>query len=172
MIDFQDGGLEHQVYELIAKMCTLACSDNFPHFETKLLEDGEWQCKLAIPGVKKASIGHGKTEVDSINICALGMLDILKREHDKDQYDPDIEENIFGDNISQFFNVEFDKEYRYRLCETDILLDVNDEYAYRLLQNYASSTINDIKTDGEEIDCMSDIVTIRFLVKERKKNYC
>ena len=172
MIDFQNDGLEHQVYELISKMCDLACSDSFPHFETKLLENGRWECRIAIPGVKKSAKASGKTEVESINVCALGMLAILKRDHDKNQYDPDIEDNIFGDSIGQFFNVDYDKECRYHLCETDIHLNQNDTYAYKLLENYASETISRIKEGGGEIDLMSDIVTIRLLVKERKKNYC
>ena len=74
MIDFQTGGLEHQVYELIAKMCDLACSDMFPRFQTSQIENGRWECKLSIPGVKSVSIGHGNSEVESINQCALKML--------------------------------------------------------------------------------------------------
>ena len=171
MIDFQDSGLEHQVYELIAEMCNLTCSDSFPRFETKLLENDIWECKLAIPGVKRVAVAKGLSEVDSINACATNMLGILRTEHDKNQYDPEIEENIFEQNIQQFFSVKYDNRYRYHLCQADILLDQNDNFAYRLLKSYASKTVDGIMEEGGEIDSMSDIVTIRFLVKEQKKDY-
>ena len=171
MIDFQNGGLEHHVYELILKMCDLACSDAFPRFETKQLENGKWECRLAIPGVKTPVIKSGNTEVESVNACAFRMLSILRNEYEKNQYDPSIEDSLFADNIEQFFDIEYDKRYRYYLCEADIHLNNNDTFARYLLQNYAGETTESIKDDGGEIDCISDIVTMRFLVKEKRKNY-
>lgn len=169
MIDFQNGGLEHQVYELIAKMCDLACSDEFPHFQTTPIENGRWECKLSIPGVKKDSIGYGKTEVDSVNECALNMLAYLKMNHKNDDYDPDMEESIFRGNIEQFFgDIDYDYRYTYHLCETDILLDSNSYIADSLKRMIA----NKIEKDDSEIDAMSNIVTLRFLIKKEKKNYC
>ena len=173
MIDFQNGGLEHQVYELIAKMCDLGFSDNFPHFSTRELENGEWECTLAIPGVKRKAVACGKTEVESINYCALCMKTILKRDHNKDDLDPDIDNSIFAGNIEQFFgDVEYNHEYKYHLVETDILINQNDEYTFKLLKHYIGDTIDKIKTNDEEVDDISDIVTIRLLVKKKKYNYC
>lgn len=173
MIDFQNGGLEHQVYELIVKMCDLGCSDEFPKFTTKQLENRKWECILTIPGVKTTSSACGSTEVESINQCALKMLFILKRDHDKDQLDPDIKENIFRGNIEQFFgNINYDSAFRYRLCETDILINPHAITTFKLLENYAADTIKRLHEQGEEIDQMSQIVSIRFLVKQKKKEYC
>lgn len=173
MIDFQSGGLEHQVYEIITKMCDLGCSNEFPHFETKQIENSRWECKLMIPGVKRQAVATGKTEVESINQCALCMKFILKHYHDKDQYDPEIDESIFRGNIEQFFrDIDYNKEYRYHLCETDILLNSHTKTTFNLLEIYAHDTVDRIHEDGEEIDQMSEIVTIRFLVKKKKENYC
>ena len=169
MIDFQNSGLEHQVYELIAKMCDLACSDEFPHFQTNPIENGKWECKLAIPGVKMISVGYGTTEVESVNACALKMLTYLKINHKNDDYDPDIEESIFRGNIEQFFgDIDFDYRYTYHLCETDILLDGYSHVADSLKRMIA----NKIERNGDEIEAMSNIVTLRFLMKTEKKNYC
>lgn len=169
MIDFQNGGLESQVYELIAKMCDLGCSDEFPKFITNQMEKRKWECKLTIPGVKTTSTACGATEVESINQCALKMLFILKRDHDKDQLDPDEETSIFEGNIAQFFgDVDYDNRYRYRLCETDILLNPHAVTTFKLLEGYASDTVDMLRKQGEEIDRMSEIVTIRFLVKQKK----
>lgn len=169
MIDFQNGGLESQVYELIAKMCDLGCSDEFPKFITNQMEKRKWECKLTIPGVKTTSTACGATEVESINQCALKMLFILKRDHDKDQLDPDEETSIFEGNIAQFFgDIDYDKGYRYRLCETDILLNPHAITTFKLLEGYASDTVDRLHKQGEEIDKMSEIVTIRFLVKQKK----
>ena len=168
MIDFQTGGLEHQVYELIAKMCDLACSDMFPRFQTSQIENGRWECKLSIPGVKSVSIGHGNSEVESINQCALKMLMILKVNHPNDDFDPVEEDNLFRSNIEQFFgDVDYDSKYNYHLCETDVLLD-SDDYVAHSLERIGSFRIE----DEEEIDRMSEIVTIRFLIKTKKNNYC
>lgn len=171
MIDFQNGGLEHQVFELISKMCDLSCSDEFPHFVTNEQESGMWECKLSIPGVKATAIAHGKTEVEAINQCALCMRFILKKDHNKDQLDPDVEDSIFAGNIEQFFgDINYDRQYRYHLCETDLLLD--STLSTKLFNNYGNDTLRRINEDGEEIDQVSEIITIRLLVKEKKKNYC
>ena len=172
MIDFQSGGLKHQVYELIAKMCDLGCSDEFPHFQTKQLEDEKWECELSIPGVKQTSVGCGNTEVESINNCASQMMFILKTDYPNDDYDPEMEDNIFCGNIDQFFgDVDYDEQYKYHLCETDILINKYDDLSNVLLRR-ASRTIEKIENNNEEIESMSEIVTIRLLVKQKKTNYC
>lgn len=173
MIDFQSSGLSHQVYKLITRMCDLACSDEFPNFVTKQLDDDKWKCELTIPGVSKVAYGYDETEVGSINKCANLMIYYLDKNHDKNQYDPNYEDSIFLGNIEQFFgDVEYDKEYKYHLCESDILIDNDDEHIKGLLKNYAAPIIRKLNRDDEEIDQMSQIVTIRFLVKKKKSHYC
>ena len=173
MIDFQNSGLESQVYELIAKMCQLLHSNDFPKFETKQIEPNRWQCTLSIPGVKKRITGEGKTEVKAINTCAIGAVSFLKEEHEKEQYDPSIRRSIFGPNVMEYFgDYEFDKEYVYRLIDTDVLVDPNDELCNGLLRKYAIPDIRELIDDDEIIEAMSEIVSVRFLIKERKKNYC
>ena len=117
-----------------------------------------------------AAKATAKTEVESINRCATCMLFILKRDHNKNQYDPSDEDSVFYGNISEFFgNVDYDLDYRYHLCETDVLIDSSDLSAFKMLEGYADETIEKIKECNEEIDSMSEIVTIRLLVKERKE---
>ena len=154
-------------------MFDLGCSDDFPKFITQQIDNNRWECQLSIPGVKTTAKAHGKSEVDSINQCAVNMLFILKMDHDKDTFDPDIDESIFRGNIEQFFgDVSYNPEYKYHLCETDILLNRHAITTFKLLESYAKDTIQRIEEDGEEIDQMSEIVTIRFLVKKKKGYTC
>ena len=171
MIDFQNGGLESQVFEVIAKLCYLNGSDEFPHFKTTQYKDGKWKCEINVPGIKFPTTGFGKMEVDAINRCAAVLLHHLKTYHSKDQFDPDCEDSIFRGNIEQFFNKDkYDPEYRYHLCETDLIID--SKFVNELLLKNGGLTLRHIAQEGEEIDLTSDIVTIRLLLKERKKNYC
>ena len=173
MIDFQNDGLEHQVFKLISKMCDLYCSNEFPHFQTRKLDNNKWECTLEIRGTKQKVTSIGNSEVTAINKCASIMLDVLEKYHDKDQYDPDIPDSVFRDNIEQFFDdVKYDSGYLYHLYETDILLNPNDIHTYNRLKDYAKESMRNIYERGEEVDLMSDIVTIRFLIKEKKKRYC
>lgn len=169
MIDFQNGGLEHQVYELISKMCNLCYSDDFPHFLTKQLENDKWECTLSIQGVKTVAFGKGRSEVEAINKCASCMIGILKSNHDKNQLDPEFDDSVFKNNIEQFFgDIDYDKEYIYRLCETDILLDLNTSVTKEILNKSAKNLLTRLKDEGEDVDQISEIVTMRFLVKKKK----
>ena len=173
MIDFQDDGLESQVYELIAKIRELKPYGDFPKFETKQLENGNWKCTLSIPGVKKRVSGEADTEVKSINICAMGMKLILERDYSKEQLDPTIKDSVFEPKIAEYFGeYEYNKEYLYRMIETDFMIDSDDELTKRLLTKYGMSEIEKYITQDEEIEDMADLVMLRFLVRERKKNYC
>lgn len=170
MIDFQNGGLEAQVYEAIAKLCYLNGSDEFPRFITSQYKDGKWKCEINVPGINFPTSGYGKTEVEAINRCAAVLLYHLKKNHNKDQFDPEYEDSIFRGNIEQFFNKEnYDPKYRYHLCETDLLIDSN--VTYKLLLENGSHTLKRLSSE-EDIDSVSEIVTIRLLIKEKKKNFC
>lgn len=173
MIDFQNGGLESRVYELIAKMCDLNESDEFQKFETTQDENGTWHCKLAIPGVKHIAGGMGKTEVESINNCAHVMLRVLEHHHKHGEYDPDIEESLFRDRIEEYFgDVEYDPGYYYYPFFCGIDLDGQNGYQLKsLLKQYAEFETAPIKKENGEIVRMSDFVELKFLVRKRKKNY-
>ena len=169
MIDFQNDGLEHQVYELISRMCDLTCSDEFPKFETKELPK-KWECRLKIPGVVTSGVGYGNNEVEAINNCALNMLMILNTNHDKNQFDPNVPDSVFRNNIEQFFgDVDYDKRYRYYLCETDIRIDYQTEME---LDRFAKDVVDKINSNSAYVDMMSDIVTIRYLVKTKRDHCC
>lgn len=173
MIDFQDDGLESQVYELIAKIRELKKTSDFPKFETKQLENGTWKCTLSIPGVKNRVSSEAGTEIQAINVCAMGMKLILERDYDKEQLDPTIKNSIFEPKIAECFGeYEYNKEYLYRMIETDFLIDSDDELTQRLLRKYGMDEIKKYMTDDEEVENMSDLVMLRFLIRERKKNYC
>ncbi len=173
MIDFQCSGLEYQVYELIAKMCKLLHSNEFPKFETKQVEDNKWHCTISIPGIKSRVTGEGETEVGSINVCAMGMMLILDRECGEKKFDPSVERSIFGPSVFEYFeDHNFDKEYVYRLISTDITIDSKDELCNALLKKYATSKAEQLLFKNEIIESMSKEITVRILVKERKENYC
>ena len=173
MIDFENDGLEWQVYELIAKLCDLASSDEFEHFQRKQIENGKWECRLTIPGVKRSAFGSGSTEVESINECALDMLMLLKREHNQDDYDPDFEESIFSQKIDTYFDgVMYNSEYKYHLCQADIRISEETIKNAKILEKYGQDIVEKIEECGDEIDQISQIVTVRLLVKKRKNNYC
>ena len=172
MVDFQNGGLDIQVYELILKMCDLCCSEEFPRFKTEEIKNG-WKCILSIPGVKEDSVAYGSTEAQAINRCASGMLFILKKYHENDEHYTEFEDSVFKDRIEEYFGSrKYDFAYRYRLSICDILLDSDDTNTKTILQKYASSSLDSIKESGSEIEDMSEIVTLRFLVKQKKKFFC
>lgn len=170
MIDFQNNGLESQVFEAIAKLCNLNGSDEFPHFQTTQYKNGKWKCEIKVPGIEFPTSGFGRTEVESINRCAAVLLYHLKKIHDKDQFNPEFEDSIFRGNIEQFFTKKkYDTRYRYHLCETDILLE--PDKVYKMFLENGSRTLQTMARDEEEIDSVSEIVTIRLLVKTKKKNF-
>ncbi len=174
MIDFQDSGLESQVYVLIAKMCDLTMSDDFPKFQTKKLpKKGLWECTLAIPGVEKTAFGRGKTEVESINLCAIAMLKLLKNNYKNNEYNPCDEKSVFCGDIEQFFgDVDYDSGYNYYLHRTDILLTKGrDDNLRRALMKKAIKNSIPYLEKNSEVDMMCDIVTLRFLIRNRKKRY-
>lgn len=172
MIDFQNGGLESQVFELISKMCDFLKSDDFPHFVTSQTEDGKWKCELNIPGVKQVAVAYYESEVGSINKCASKMLYILKKYHNKNQYYPEYEDSVFLDNIEEYFgDVEFDKQYTYYPYFCDILVEPRSELG-SMLHQYAYEKLMKIEDDGGEVETMSDIVSLAFLIKNKKSNYC
>ena len=172
-IDFQDGGLESQVYELIYRMTVLCKSDSFPHFDTKQLEDKSWECILSIPGVKQLVKAKGETEVASINRCASNMLFILNNNYNKNQYDPDITDSVFKKDIEEYFgDIKYNNEYNYHLFGCDILIDPKDHCLIDALNDYAYDNLSQFNEDGEEIDRISEIVTLRYLVKKKKSNLC
>ena len=173
MIDFQNGGLESEVYTLISKMCEITESDDFPKFLTTQEESGRWKCPLEIPGVKNTALGYGETEAKSINACAYKMLLILEKYHQNNEYDPDIEESLFKDRIEVYFgDIKYSKEYNYYIYSCG--LDFDDQYGYQikdLLMRYVEDNLDRVKADGGEVVKMSDLVDLRFLVRRRKKNY-
>ena len=170
MIDFQNSGLEYEVYLLITKMCDLAKSDSFPKFKTTKITDGEWKCELSIPGVKDKAIAYQKDEVSAINRCASNMLYILETQHKNGEYDPDIYDSYFRENIEEFFgNLEYDCKYLYYMMDCDVLVRPDEQLAF-LLRERASESIDNVKDQGDEVIQMCDIVSLRFLVRHIKKN--
>ena len=177
MIDFQNSELTCEVFELIAKTSELMKKDTieegFPKFKTRKTFNDRWECEFNIPGMKKPGFGEADSEVCEINRCAENTLYLLRKNHDKGQYDPDIEESVFRDNIEEFFgDVDYNHDYQYRLVCSDILLSNNDVILVDLLKQKAKKTIQKIKDSGEEVDRMCDIVSLRFLIKKKKQNRC
>ena len=136
MIDFQNSGLEWQVFEVISRTYELVKSEDIPHFETNKLDNGKWKCTLKIPGIESAhSIQN--TEVAAINRCASNMLHILDCLDKRGLYDPEVEESVFKEEIESYFGeVDYDSEYNYYLFSGDILFKENDEYAKKFIKSY------------------------------------
>ena len=169
MIDFQNGGLEWQVFEVISRTYKLVKSDDIPHFEAKKIEDGKWECFYEIPGIKKAHAIQD-SEVASINRCASNMLSILDQLDKRGIYDPDIEESVFKDGIELYFgDIDYDHKYNYYLFTGDISLD---EAGKTFIKRYSQKYYDMFIERGEAIDKMCDIITVRYLIKQKKKNYC
>ena len=169
MIDFQNDGLESQVFELISRMCDLYQSDEFPHFKLSKTETNRWQCELAIDGIEKPVIAYGDTEVAAINRCASKMLYILEHDHSKGQYDPDSGDNPFLDQIEIYFHgVELNRDYIYYPFHIDITVNPDSELA-KGLTKCAQDSLRRSMEKNEFVDRMSSTVTVRFLIKRKKK---
>ncbi len=79
----------------------------------------------------------------------------------KDLYCPDCE-SYFGD-------IQCDPNYSYRYCDSDIVVPHQDVLR-NAINTYAKNIIKETQDAGEELDQISEIVTIRFLVKKKKIN--
>ena len=174
MVDFQYSRLDVDVYRLIATMCDLVCSNDFPHFITNELENEQWQCSLSIPELNKKAVAIGNTEVEAINRCATNMLFILdKNLNNPDEFDPDDEDTLIFNNVEGYFgDKDLNNLYKYHMYETDILLDTNNESILELLKSKADDVIKHIDRSEEEFDQISEIVTIRVLARTKKDYYC
>lgn len=173
MVDFQSGGLEFQVYELILKMCELTQSDEFPHFQTTQLDNGMWECTLEIPGIQTPAKSLQNTEVAAINRCAANMLHILKNVDEKGFYDPKIEESVFRDKLEMNFgNINYDPSYFYYMCQSEFPINPSDEYLMKYIVGRMNNKLDEIDPEG-----LDELVKIEphFVTKcllRRKKNFC
>ena len=58
------------------------------------------------------------------------------------------------------------------LFRSDILIKPDDVEIINFIKNQMKDSVRKLHECGEEIDEMSQIVTLRFLVKKKKDNYC
>ena len=171
MVDFQEGGLRKSVYKLLAKLNELVLYEDMPKFKTSYVDNKVWKCELKVPGVHQTAVGWGDTEAESISGCAEFMLEVLKRDHSKNQYDPKDEESIFRDDIEYWFgNLKYDCRYMYYCSHCDVLVREKDEDIRKFLIGTAIKDWGKEFDDESEIVDMCSIVSIRLLMREEKKN--
>lgn len=173
MIDFQKGGLEPQVYELLLKAGQLCGGVDIPLFVRKKQDDGKWSCKFEIPGILPATSKDQKTEVAAINRCASNMLHILNNLDSRGIYDPKDEESVFKEEIESVFgNIDYNPEYFYHLLTGSILLGPDEGYMKQKIAELSQDLTDVLEEHDEEIDKICNIITVKYLVKQKKKNYC
>ena len=56
--------------------------------------------------------------------------------------------------------------------KTKYLKKFNDEYANNFIRAYSKKYFIEFFKRGEEIDKICDFITVKYLVREKKKNYC
>lgn len=163
MVDFQNSGLEHQVYELILKMCDMMESDEFPKFDTKQLGKSLWEARLTIPGISETAVAIESSEVGAINRCASNMLHILECTDETGIYDPKKGESFYLNQIERIFgNVDYDPEYFYYLAIHEIPSDILGEEIAKIHQTF-----------GEDIVDQADTkVVINYLMKRKRRMQC
>lgn len=170
MIDFQNGGLESQVYKLILKMCDLTMSDEFPHFKTKRIKDDMWECSLEIPGVDVIANAKQKTEVAAINRCASNMLHILSCLDENGLYDPKKEESVFKDRIEERFgDISYDPKYFYYLCTEEIPINQQNKDIKKIVDSHTFDI--ECKT-GDIVNKTNSQLVVDYLMKRKKKGWC
>lgn len=163
MVDFQNDGLESQVYELILKMCDMMQSDEFPHFETKQLSKKLWECKLHIPGISETAVAIQPSEVEAINRCASNMLHILECTNETGVYDPEKGESFYLNRIEQIFGeVDYDPNYLYYLTVTEIPSDILGEKMAEISSNFGDDIV----------ECADTKVVVSYLMKRKRRMYC
>ena len=163
MVDFQNGGLEPQVYELILKMCDMMESDEFPKFDTKQLSKNLWEARLTIPGISETAVAIESSEVGAINRCASNMLHILECTDETGIYDPKKGESFYLDRIERIFGeVEYDPNYLYYLSITEIPSDMLGKKMAEISSNFGDDIV----------ECADTKVVINYLMKRKRRMQC
>ena len=163
MVDFQNGGLEPQVYELILKMCDMMESDEFPKFDTKQLSKNLWEARLTIPGISETAVAIEESEAKAINRCASNMLHILECSDEIGIYDPKNEESFYLNRIEQIFGeVDYDPNYLYYLSVTEIPSDMLGEKMAEISKNFGDDIV----------ECADTKVVVSYLMKRKRRMQC
>lgn len=163
MVDFQNGGLEPQVYELILKMCDMMESDEFPKFDTKQLSKNLWEARLTIPGISETAVAIEESEAKAINRCASNMLYILKCTDETGTYDPKMGESFYLNRIEQIFGeVDYDPNYLYYLSVIEIPSDMLGEKMAEISKNFGDDIV----------ECADTKVVVSYLMKRKRRMQC
>ena len=172
-IDFQNNNLDPQVYEVLFRTSNMMKLSRRPSFITKEINDHRWECRFEIPGIEPAISLDQASEIESINRCASNMLNIINKLDPRGLYNPETKGSYLEDEIKSCFgDIRFNPEYYYYLFTGDIVLSNSDKYLKNMLELRSKEYYEDFKSRGEEIDIISNIITVKYLIKEKKKNYC
>lgn len=111
-----------------------------------------------------------RTEVEAINMCATIMLHILKSTDEYEYYDPDYPECFIADEISEIFgDTEFDKQYRYSICGTEILIENENKSVKEVVEKGLKKLLHAMHESNIIAERMDARICVRFLTKEKKK---
>lgn len=158
---------DEDLLRLITKLYSYGYKSILPRFKISKSEDGIFTSELNLPGIKKAALGIDKDITCSLINCVHKMIMLLEEKNNRKNKNT-IEKDYYCEDCEDYFgDIECDPNYTYRYCSGDVFIPHQD-ILRKLLNHYAEGTVKAINNDDEEIDKISEIVTVRLLLKKRK----
>lgn len=174
MIDFQNRDIKLDVFRVFTRFELLFGNKVRPIFITKQTEDKKWSCSLELPDLETVSVEGFETEIKAINQCAKDTHRVLNRYEDDDEiYYPGFEKSNAKEAIEAFFDeVEYSNEYTYQLCSE--MIDLSNARKSFKSKLFDMLLVDDefLAREGKEIYKISDYVSVTYLIRKKKKNYC
>lgn len=174
MIDFQNKELKSDVFSLFSKFELLFGKEKRPLFITKQSDDGTWSCSLDIPNFETVTVEGLASEVKAVNKCAREThLALYRYQDDDDTYYPGFDTSSAKDSIEAFFDdIDYNKEYTYQLCSEVVDLKSAKRSLKERLVDLLLIDEDTLAEQGKELYRISDYVSVMYLIRKKKKNYC
>lgn len=158
---------DEELLRLIIKLHSYGYKSILPRFKISKSDDGCFTSELKLPGIKRLAVGIEKDVTSSLIKCANQMIVFLEEKHNQNRKS-EIEKDYYCENCEDYFcNIECDPNYTYRYCSGDVWIPHQD-VLHKLLKHYAGDMVKEINDDGEEIEQISEIITVRLLLKKKR----
>lgn len=158
---------DERLLRLIIILYSYGYKTILPRFKISKSDDGNFTSELNLPGIKKPAVGVGKDITSSLINCVNKMIVLLEEKNNRNNKTT-VEKDCYCEKCADYFgDIKYDPNYTYRYCSGDVLIPHQD-ILHKLLDYYAEDMVKTINNNDEKIDKISEIVTVRLLLKKSK----